>query len=122
MELDSLDLEIPLDKKKYIENTIGIKLTKKTENFLKKYKCINYNIAEIQTFSGNKLRIFRNFIKNKNIIIIPEKYGIGELKKISDFIDSINDESLQQKKFYILEDLLNIKDEEIPEYFYNYKL
>ena len=37
MELDSLDLEIPLDKKKYIENTIGIKLTKKTENFLKKY-------------------------------------------------------------------------------------
>ena len=98
------------------------KKEKKTENFLKKYKCINYNIAEIQTFSGNKLRIFRNFIKNKNIIIIPEKYGIGELKKISDFIDSINDESLQQQKFYILEDLLNIKDEEIPEYFYNYKL
>ena len=94
----------------------------KTENFLKKYKCINYNIIEIQTFSGNKLRIFRNFIKNKNIIIIPETYGIGELKRISDFIDSINDESFYQQKFYILEDLLNIKDEEIPDYFYNYKL
>ena len=43
----------------------------KIENFLKKYKCINYNIGEIQTFSGNRLKMFKNFIRNKNIIIIP---------------------------------------------------
>ena len=66
----------------------------KTENFLKKYKCINYNILEIQTFVGNKLRLFKNFIRNKNIIIIPKNQNMSELKKISDFIDSLNDESL----------------------------
>ena len=94
----------------------------KTENFLKKYKCINYNISEIQTFSGNRLRLFKNFIRNKNIIIIPKNQNISELKKISDFIDSLNDESLSQQRFYILEDILNINDEDIPEYLYNYKL
>lgn len=94
----------------------------KTENFLKKYKCINYNIAEIQTFTGNRLKSFRNFIRNKKIIIIPKNQNISELKKISDFIDSLSDETLSQQKFYIFEDLLNIKDEEIPDYFYNYKL
>ncbi len=94
----------------------------KTENFLKKYKCINYNILEIQTFVGNKLRLFKNFIRNKNIIIIPKNQNMSELKKISDFIDSLNDESLCQQKFFILTDLLNIKEDEIPEYLYNYKL
>ena len=94
----------------------------KTENFLKKYKCINYNIAEIQAFTGNRLKSFRNFIRNKKIIIIPKNQNISELKKISDFIDSLSDETLSQQKFYIFEDLLNIKDEEIPDYFYNYKL
>ena len=89
----------------------------KTQNFLKKYKCINYNIAEIQTFTGNRLKLFRNFIKNKNIIIIPKSQNITELKKISDFIDSIKDESLNNQKFYILSDLLNIQDEEIPDFF-----
>ena len=94
----------------------------KTENFLKKYKCINYNIAEIQTLNGNRLRAFKNFIRNKNIIIIPKNQNINELKKISDFIDSLNDDSFYQQKYYILKDILNINDEEIPEYFYNYKL
>ena len=94
----------------------------KTENFLKKYKCINYNIAEIQTFTGNRLKLFKNFIKNKNIIIIPKNQNTTELKKIADFIDSIKDESLNNQKFYILSDLLNIQEEEIPEFFYNYKL
>ena len=94
----------------------------KTENFLKKYKCINYNIAEIQTFTGNRLKLFQNFIRNKNIIIIPKNQNISELKKISDFIDSLRDESLYQQKFYILADLLNIKDDEIPDYFYSYKI
>ena len=32
----------------------------KVENFLKKYKCINYNINEIKTFSGNRLKLFKN--------------------------------------------------------------
>ena len=94
----------------------------KTENFFKKYKCINYNIAEIQTFTGNRLKLFKNFIKNKNIIIIPKNQNNSELKKISDFIDSLIDESLYQQKFYIFADLLNMNDEEIPDYFYNYKL
>ena len=95
----------------------------KTENFLKKYKCINYNLAEIQTFNGNRFRLFKNFITNKNIIIIPKNQNISELKKIADFIDSLlSEESLSQQKFFILTDLLNIKEDEIPDYFYNYKL
>ena len=98
------------------------KKEKKTENFLKKYKCINYNISEIKTFSGNKLRLFKNFIKNKNIIIIPKNQTVNELKKISDLIDCIRDESIYGNKIYILSDLLNIKDEEIPDYLYNYRL
>ena len=98
------------------------KKEKKTENFLKKYKCINYNIGEIKSFSGNKLRLFKNFIKNKNIIIIPKNSTVIELKKISDLIDCINDESIYGKKYYVLSDLLNIKDEEIPDYLYKYKL
>ena len=39
----------------------------KVENFLKKYKCINYNINEIKTFNGNRLKLFKNFVRNKNI-------------------------------------------------------
>ena len=94
----------------------------KIENFLKKYKCINYNIGEIQTFSGNRLKMFKNFIRNKNIIIIPKNQDLNELKKISNFIDLLNDESLCQQQFFILTFLLNIKEDEIPDYFYNYKL
>ena len=94
----------------------------KIENFLKKYKCINYNIGEIQTFSGNRLKMFKNFIRNKNIIIIPKNQDMNELKKISNFIDLLNDESLCQQQFFILTFLLNIKEDEIPDYFYNYKL
>lgn len=94
----------------------------KVENFLKKYKCINYNIGEIQTFSGNRLKMFKNFIRNKNIIIIPKNQDMNELKKISNFIDLLNDESLCQQQFFILTFLLNIKEDEIPDYFYNYKL
>ena len=94
----------------------------KVENFLKKYKCINYNISEIKTFNGNKLKLFKNFIRNKNIIIIPQNQSINELKKISNFIDSLNGEIINNQKFFILTDILNIKDEDIPDFFYTYKL
>ena len=94
----------------------------KIENFLKKYKCINYNIGEIKTFNGNRLKLFQNFIRNKNIIIIPQNQSINELKKISNFIESLNGEVVNNQKFYILTDILNIKEEDIPEFFYNYKL
>ena len=94
----------------------------KVENFLKKYKCINYNISEIKTFNGNRLKLFKNFIRNKNIIIIPQNQSINELKKISNFIDSLNGEIINNQKFYILTDILNIKDEDIPDFFYTYKL
>ena len=68
MELDSLDLEIPLDKKKYIENTIGIKLTKKTENFLKKYSDITSLISSINFEEKKKTEYKNNIIaKIKNI-------------------------------------------------------
>ena len=94
----------------------------KVENFLKKYKCINYNIGEIKTFNGNRLKLFKNFIRNKNIIIIPQNQSISELKKISNFIESLNGEIVNNQKYFILTDILNIKDEDIPEFFYNYKL
>lgn len=94
----------------------------KVENFLKKYKCINYNISEIKTFNGNRLKLFKNFIRNKNIIIIPQNQSINELKKISNFIDSLNGEIINNQKFFILTDILNIKNEDIPDFFYTYKL
>ena len=94
----------------------------KVENFLKKYKCINYNISEIKTFNGNRLKLFKNFIRNKNIIIIPQNQSINELKKISNFIDTLNGEIINNQKFFILTDILNIKDEDIPDFFYTYKL
>ena len=94
----------------------------KVENFLKKYKCINYNIGEIKTFNGNRLQLFKNFIRNKNIIIIPQNQSISELKKISNFIESLSGEIVNNQKYFILTDILNIKDEDIPEFFYNYKL
>ena len=94
----------------------------KNENFLKKYKCINYNIGEIKTFNGNRLKLFQNFIRNKNIIIIPQNQSINELKKISNFIESLSSDIVNNQKCYILTDILNIKEEDIPEFFYNYKL
>ena len=94
----------------------------KVENFLKKYKCINYNIGEIKTFNGNRLKLFKNFIRNKNIIIIPQNQSISELKKIANFIESLSGEIVNNQKYFILTDILNIKDEDIPEFFYNYKL
>ena len=94
----------------------------KVENFLKKYKCINYNINEIKTFNGNRLKLFKNFVRNKNIIIIPQNQSINELKKISNFIESLTGEIANNLKFYILTDILNIKEEDIPDFFYNYKL
>ena len=83
---------------------------------------ILYDLRKKENKTENFLKSFRNFIRNKKIIIIPKNQNISELKKISDFIDSLSDETLSQQKFYIFEDLLNIKDEEIPDYFYNYKL
>ena len=94
----------------------------KVENFLKKYKCINYNISEIKTFTGNRLKLFKNFIRNKNIIIIPQNQSVNELKKIANFIETLTGEIAYTQKFYILTDILNIKDEDIPDFFYNYKL
>ena len=94
----------------------------KIENFLKKYKCINYSINEIKAFTGNKLKLFKNFIKNKNIIIIPQNQSINELKKILDFIEALAGLFSNSQKYYILSDILNIKDEDIPDFFYSYKL
>ena len=94
----------------------------KVENFLKKYKCINYNINEIKTFNRNRIKLFKNFIRNKNIIIIPQNQSINELKKISNFIESLNGEIVNNQKFYILTDILNINEGDIPDFFYGYKL
>ena len=82
---------------------------------MKKYKCINYGINEILSFNGNKLHQFKNFIRYKNIIIIPQNEN-NEFKIISNFIEILSDDNYFQQKFYILVDILNIKDKDVPKY------
>ena len=116
MELDSLDLEIPLDKKKYIENTIGIKLTKKTENFLKKYSDITSLISSINFEEKKKTEYKNNIIaKIKNISLnkIEEPYNLKLSNRTQCFYTAKNDSiSETMYAFYFCEPKNNVSDKE----------
>lgn len=74
----------------------------RTQNFLKKFKYINYNIEQLRNFSHSQFQRFKRFIKEKNIIIIAKEDSIIT---IEEFI------------YYIIENKINVKI-----YFLDYNL
>ena len=80
---------------------------KKNENFLKKFKSMNYSIDSIENFNTSKMNIFKKFLKGKNLIIIPNDYE--NYFQISKLISIINHLKINIK-YYIISQILNESD------------
>ena len=70
--------------------------SQKSENFLKKFKAINYKIEQIKNFSNSNFQKFRKYIKDRNIIIIAKEDSIIT---IEEFIYYILENNLNSKVF-----------------------
>ena len=77
---------------------------KKIENFLKKFKSMNYSIDSIDNFNNSKMNIFKKFLKGKTLIIIPNDYE--NFSQISKLISIINQQKINIK-YYIISQVLN---------------
>lgn len=75
----------------------------KTENFLKHYKCINYTIDNIQNFTPDKALIFKKFVFNKKIVIIPSD---DKMEQLSQLIHYLEENSINKFHIYILSQIL----------------
>jgi hypothetical protein len=64
----------------YRENSL------KDENFLKKFKSINYKIEQMNNFSNNQFQRFKKYVKDKNIIIIAKDDSIIAIEEFIYFI------------------------------------
>lgn len=75
----------------------------KNENFLKKYKCINYTVDNIENFSPDKTFVFKRFICNKTVIIIISEDKVNLLFQL---FQNLNEQRLNQFKVCILAQIL----------------
>jgi hypothetical protein len=64
--------------------------TKRKENFLKKYKMINYNLQQMKMLSGSSLDKFKRFINSKSIIIVGDNAALETLDELITFILDLN--------------------------------
>jgi hypothetical protein len=78
----------------------------KTENFLKKFKAINYTIEEMRTLSGNRLNSFKKYLDYKNIIFILSTSLVEQLDQILEFLIEIKINC----NFYLLDHSLDHKE------------
>ena len=62
MEIDTLDVIIPNDKIRNIENIIGLKINKKNKNYLSKYSDIINLISSINFPEKEKIEYQNNTI------------------------------------------------------------
>ena len=56
------------------------------ENFLKKFKAVNYKIEQMRSFSNSQFQRFRKYIKDKNIIIIAKEDSIITIEEFIYFV------------------------------------
>lgn len=77
----------------YRENTL------KSENFIKKFKQINYKIEQMRNFTNAQFQKFKKFIKDKSIIIIAKEDSIIT---IEEFIYLIIENKISSK-IYLLD-------------------
>ena len=80
---------------------------KKKENFLKKFKSMNYSVDSIENLNSSKINIFKSFLKGKLLIIIPN--DCDNFCQISKLISIINKHKINIK-YFIVSQILN--DEE----------
>ena len=82
-------------------------MKKKKENFLKKFKSMNYSVDSIENLNSSKINIFKSFLKGKLLIIIPN--DCDNFCQISKLISIINKHKINIK-YFIVSQILN--DEE----------
>lgn len=64
----------------YRENSL------RQENFLKKFKAVNYKIEQMRNFSNTQFQRFRKYIKDKSIIIIAKEDSIITIEEFIYFV------------------------------------
>ncbi len=64
----------------YRENSL------REQNFLKKFKAINYKIEQMKNFTNTQFQKFRKYIKEKNIIIISKEDSIITIEEFIYFV------------------------------------
>lgn len=75
----------------------------KIENFLKKYKCINYTVDNIKNFSIDKTFVFKRFVSNKTVIIIISE---DKMNLLFQLFQNLNEQQINQFKVCILAQIL----------------
>ena len=116
MEIDTLDVIIPNDKIRNIENIIGLKINKKNKNYLSKYSDITNLISSINFPEKEKIEYQNNIIsKIKNISLnkIEKPYNFKVNNRTQYFNTAKNDSiSETMSAFYFCEPKNNLSDKE----------
>lgn len=88
---------------KYILYDLRPKELKK-ENVLKKFKCISYSIDDIESFTEDRLILFKKFLFQKFIIIIPFSENLTEVSRV---LQIFLEQNIYESKIYVLAYILN---------------
>ena len=81
----------------------------KTENFFKKFKCVNYTINTILELKDEKINNFKKYIEKKNLIIIPN--NINDLSNIKNLINFLYTQKINSIRYNIFSLVLNEEKE-----------
>jgi len=81
----------------------------KTENFLKKFKKINYSLDELKMLNENQLTRFKKFVNAKNLIFIIKE---DKIKILEEFLNFFYEKGVMSviAKILFLDNSMNIKD------------
>lgn len=75
----------------------------RNENFIKKFKTINYSLAELSLINGTSLASFKKFIENKKLIIICPEDGLYETNS---FLNLLKTNAINCSVYFLVNDLL----------------
>jgi hypothetical protein len=81
----------------------------KTENFLKKFKKINYSLDELKMLNENQFTRFKRFLNAKNLIFILKE---DKMKIVEEFLNFLYEKGVMSviAKILFLDNSMNIKD------------
>jgi len=116
-----MNFEYDFNESDYIVYDTRKDSLEKKENFLKKFRQINYSTEQIHDMQGERLNKFKNFLNNKIIIfILKDDYSFEALEQFLSFFHS--KKNIHIKNIYILTESIIHNEENNMKSIYNNNL
>ena len=116
-----MNFEYDFNESDYIVYDTRKDSLEKKENFLKKFRQINYSTEQIHDMQGERLNKFKNFLNNKIIIfILKDDYSFEALEQFLSFFHS--KKNIHIKNIYILTESIIHNEENNMKNIYNNNL